>query len=72
MRLFHLVRKADGSFIVGGVIFEDGFVVARWNATQNLPIGKHGLSQYDSVEWFLAVHGREGDAVMKYLDEEEQ
>lgn len=70
MRLFHLVRKSDGSFIVGGVVFPDGFVVVRWNATQNMPIGNHGLGQFESVAWFLAVHGRDGEAVMKYLDEE--
>lgn len=70
MLRFHLVRKSDGSMIVGGVVFEDGFVVVRWNATQNMPIGKHGTGQYESVEWFLAIHGREGEAEMRYLDEE--
>lgn len=69
MRLFHLIRKSDNTFIVGGVVFEDGYVVARWNATQNMPIGIHGTSYYEGVEWFLAVHGRDGEAVIKYLDE---
>lgn len=70
MRLFHLLRKSDNSFIVGGVVFEDGFVVVRWNATQNMPIQFHSTGEYNSVEWFLALYGRDGEAVMKYLDEE--
>lgn len=70
MRLFHLVRKSDNSLIVGGTVYEDGFVHVRWNATQNMPIGKHGSGLFESVEWFLAVHGRDGEAVMKYLDED--
>lgn len=70
MRLFHLVRKSDHTFIVGGVVFEDGYVVVRWNATQNMPIHNHGLSTYESEAWFLAVHGRDGEAVIRYLDGE--
>ena len=70
MRLFHLVRKSDHTFIVGGVVFEDGFVVVRWNATQNMRIGNRGLGTFESVAWFLAIHGRDGEAVIRYLDEE--
>lgn len=69
MRLFHLVRKSDNTLIVGGTVYEDGFVVVRWNATQNIPMKQHATGQYESVEWFLAIHGHEGEAIMKYLDE---
>lgn len=72
MRLFHLILKSDNTFLVGGVVFPDGFVVVRWNATQNIPMHCHATGQYDSVEWFLALYGRDGDAVMKYLDEAEK
>lgn len=70
MRLFHLIRKKDNSIIVGGVVFEDGRVVVRWNATQNIPMEYHATGEYHSVAWFLALFGRDGDAVMKFLDEE--
>lgn len=70
MYFFHLVRKKDDTFLVEGAVFSDGFVVARWNATQNMPIGDHGTSNYDSISWFMYVHGREGDAIMKQVDGE--
>jgi hypothetical protein len=68
MYFFHLVRKKDDMFLVEGAVFSDGYVVVRWNATQNMPINKHGTGSYESIPWFLAVHGREGDAVMKQVD----
>lgn len=68
MYFFHLVRKKDDKFIVEGTVFSDGHVMARWNATQNMPIGDHGTSAYKSVAWFMSVHGREGDAIMKQVD----
>lgn len=68
MYFFHLVRKKDDVFLVEGAVFSDGHVVARWNATQNMPIGDHGTSTYNSVAWFMSVHGREGNAVMKQVD----
>lgn len=69
MRRFHLVRKDNGAFIVGGTLYEDGGVCVRQNATGNLPCDNHGWSTYASVAWFMAVHGREGDAVMQFVDD---
>lgn len=68
MRRFHLVCKSDEHILVGGVVWEDGYVVVRWNATQNMPISNHGLGLFESVEWFLAIHGR--DAEIRYIDKE--